>query len=65
MQVLPLENKMKNPHHFKTILCIGMGSALFFYVLVGTMGYVVYGDITRSSVTLNLEESHDRIGASM
>ena len=56
---------MKNPHHFKTILCIGMGSALFFYVLVGTMGYVVYGDITRSSVTLNLEESHERIGASM
>ncbi len=65
LQVLPLENKMKNPHHFKSILYAGMGSAIFFYIFVGTMGYAVYGDLIRSSITLNLEESPERIGASM
>ncbi len=65
VQVLPLENKMKHPNHFKTILYVAMGSALFFYIFVGTMGYAVYGDLTRSSITLNLEESPERVGASM
>ncbi len=64
-QVLPLENKMKKPKHFKRILFTGMTVVISLYLFVGMLGYVVYGDNIEASITLNLEASRDRIGASM
>ncbi len=63
--MLPLENKMTTPKNFKRVLYSGMGVVVFLYLFVGILGYVVYGDEIEPSITLNLQESPDRIGASM
>ncbi|XP_064404881.1 proton-coupled amino acid transporter 1-like [Halichondria panicea] len=63
--VLPLENKMKTPDHFKRVVYIGMAVVIFLYLFVGLLGYSVYGDAVDASVTLNLEENFERVGASI
>ncbi len=56
---------MKTPDHFKRVVYIGMAVVIFLYLFVGLLGYSVYGDAVDASVTLNLEENFERVGASM
>jgi proton-coupled amino acid transporter len=52
--VLPLENKMRKPHHFQQIIILGMIVIVSIYILFGLLGYLVYGDDICPSITLNL-----------
>ncbi|KAA0709273.1 Proton-coupled amino acid transporter 2 [Triplophysa tibetana] len=52
--VLPLENKMQNPKDFTKVLYLGMGIVTAFYISMGTIGYIGFGDHIRGSITLNL-----------
>ena len=45
---------MKTPEHAKKVIYIGMGSVTVLNVIFGLMGYLVYGDDIKGSVTLNL-----------
>lgn len=55
--VMPLENSMKNPHHFigcPGILNIAMFVVVFMYAAIGFFGYLRYKDTVEASITLNL-----------
>lgn len=55
--VLPVENNMKNPQRFlgcPGVLNCAMGIVVLLYAVIGFFGYLVYGDKTEASVTLNL-----------
>lgn len=57
LQVMPLENNMKNPNHFigcPGVLNIGMAILVTLYAATGFFGYLKYGDSTEASITLNL-----------
>lgn len=57
VQVMPLENSMKTPQHFIGICGVlnqGMGGVTLVYIMLGFLGYLKYGDITKGSITLNL-----------
>ena len=56
---------MKRPQNFKRVTILSMFIVIFLYVFVGVLGYTVFGQSAEGSVTFNLEESYDRIGASM
>lgn len=53
-QILPIENKMKNPSHFPTILNLGMLIVSSLYLSLGIIGYISYGSSLCGSITLNL-----------
>ena len=53
-KVLPLENKIKHPHHFTKVICLAMGSITVLYAVFGTLGYLAFGDDIDDSITLNL-----------
>jgi proton-coupled amino acid transporter len=60
LQVMPLENSMKNPHHFigkLGILNIAMFVVVLLYGMIGLFGYLKYGHSVKGSVTLNLPDS--------
>lgn len=54
---MPLENNMKTPRKFLGVfgvLNVGMGGVTIVYILLGFLGFLKYGDETKSSITLNL-----------
>ena len=53
-QVLPMENKMKNPSNANSVIFGAMIIVTLLYTVFGTMGYLVYGSDIKSSITLNL-----------
>lgn len=53
-QILPLENKMRNPAHAKPVILVCMSVIVLYYALFGLIGYLVYGKDIQPSITLNL-----------
>lgn len=57
LQVLPLQNEMKERKHFQRplgVLNVGMAVVITLYTVIGTIGYLKYGENVMGSVTLNL-----------
>ncbi|KAJ8737634.1 hypothetical protein PYW08_000229 [Mythimna loreyi] len=57
--VMPLENNMKTPTHFigcPGVLNTGMFFVVSLYAFTGFFGYLKYGELTESSITLNLPQ---------
>ncbi|XP_076239344.1 proton-coupled amino acid transporter-like protein pathetic isoform X2 [Calliopsis andreniformis] len=55
--VMPVENSMRNPHHFlgcPGVLNITMTVVVSLYAILGVFGYLTYGEAARGSITLNL-----------
>jgi len=52
--ILPIENEMRNPSHFRYILPLGMSLVCGLLVLVAVTGYLRFGDAVCGSITLNL-----------
>lgn len=53
-QVLPLENKMKNPRQFPVILYVGMTIVTILYISLSVLGYLRFRADIQASITLNL-----------
>ncbi|XP_049813779.1 proton-coupled amino acid transporter 1-like [Schistocerca nitens] len=56
-QVLTLENQMKDPTNFLKgcgVLNFAMAIIAILYILMGSLGYLAYGEKTKGSITLNL-----------
>lgn len=45
---------MQNPKDFTRVLYLGMGIVTAFYISMGTIGYIGFGEHIRGSITLNL-----------
>lgn len=60
VQVLPLENEMKNPKKFGSAFGVLNASMLpisVLYTVVGLLGYLKYGDKTTGSITLDMPQT--------
>nr|XP_026696336.1 proton-coupled amino acid transporter 1 isoform X1 [Ciona intestinalis] len=55
--ILPIENEMRNPEHFPTVLNVGMSLVSTLYLSVGVVGYLQYGPSICGSITLNLNNA--------
>ena len=49
---------MNHPKRAKPIIFAAMMIVILLYVIFGTMGYIVYGNDIKSSITLNLESDN-------
>lgn len=54
--VLPLENGMQNPSHFKAILVCTVVIITTLYATFGVCGYLAFGDATKDVITLNMTD---------
>ncbi|XP_076628250.1 proton-coupled amino acid transporter-like protein pathetic [Colletes latitarsis] len=55
--VMPVENSMRNPHHFlgcPSVLNITMTIVVSLYTVLGVFGYLTYGEDVKGSITLNI-----------
>ncbi|CEP17914.1 hypothetical protein [Parasitella parasitica] len=52
--VLPIVEGMKEPKKFPAVLTLGLIICLVVFTLIGTIGYVAYGDVTQASVVSNI-----------
>jgi amino acid permease len=52
--VVPVIEGMKHPEKFPRVLTIGMIIITLIFTLIGTMGYVAYGDKIKASVVTNI-----------
>ncbi|KAI8090213.1 transmembrane amino acid transporter protein-domain-containing protein [Gilbertella persicaria] len=52
--VLPIVNGMKDPKKFPMVLNLGMLICAVVFTLIGSIGYIAYGDITQASVVANI-----------
>ncbi|PBC30418.1 Proton-coupled amino acid transporter [Apis cerana cerana] len=55
--VMPVENSMKNPHHFlgcPSVLNITMTIVVSLYTVLGVFGYLKYVEDIKGSITLNI-----------
>lgn len=60
IQVLPLENEMKNPKKFGSMFGVLNASMLpisVLYTVVGLLGYLKYGEKTTGSITLDMPQT--------
>jgi len=53
-QVLPLENKIKNPSNFRWVVAIAMVMMTVLYTGFDTLGYLAFGNEIEDNITLNL-----------
>lgn len=56
---MPIENAMRNPGHFlgcPGVLNLGMTVIALVFLVVGSIGFLKYGDEAQGSVTLNLPQ---------
>jgi proton-coupled amino acid transporter len=54
VQVLPLENEMREPKRFPDVVKYGMTVVMVVYISMGTFGYLTCTDHCEGSITLNL-----------
>ncbi|KAI8975741.1 transmembrane amino acid transporter protein-domain-containing protein [Mycotypha africana] len=52
--VLPIVGGMRSPKKFPMVLNLGMAICTLVFTLIGTIGYIAYGDITQASVVANI-----------
>ncbi|KAJ1345905.1 hypothetical protein KIN20_000539 [Parelaphostrongylus tenuis] len=58
--VLPIENKMRSPQHMVGFFGVISTAVIFVgivYVIIGSLGYITYGERVLGSITLNLTNS--------
>ena len=59
LQILPVENEMKNPKHLTHrpyLMYQGMFVVVILNTVVGFFGYLKYGDDAKGAISLNLPE---------
>lgn len=64
--VMPIENSMRNPHHFlgcPGVLNLSMVFVVILYTVIGFFGYLKYGEECEGSITFNLP--HDWLAESV
>ena len=54
ISVVPIVEGMKNPEKFRRVMNIGLPIVAAIFILIGTIGYVAFGDQTYASVVANL-----------
>ncbi|KAI8373270.1 transmembrane amino acid transporter protein-domain-containing protein [Blakeslea trispora] len=52
--VLPIVNGMKDPKKFPLVLYVGMLICAVVFTLIGSIGYIAYGETTQASVVANI-----------
>ncbi|KAI8352870.1 transmembrane amino acid transporter protein-domain-containing protein [Choanephora cucurbitarum] len=52
--VLPIVNGMKDPKKFPLVLNLGMLICAVVFTLIGSIGYIAYGETTQASVVANI-----------
>ncbi|KAL0095500.1 transmembrane amino acid transporter protein-domain-containing protein [Phycomyces blakesleeanus] len=55
--VVPIVEGMKKPEKFPLAVNIGMGIITVVFIIIGTIGYVAFGDQTKASVIFNLPQT--------
>jgi proton-coupled amino acid transporter len=56
--ILPVENKMAKPQHFKPVLIVGMSVITVTYFSVGLLGYLSYGVCASANLTFDLRSNN-------
>ena len=56
--VMPLENKMAEPHKFSLILITVMITATTSYIMFGMIGYLAYGECSNPNISLSLQSKN-------